>query len=213
MLELHGVLFANESSLNGLKHKAILFDKLQVLALDSFLSRMSPGFDLARSELHFLRNRNFINAVPPAVARSAIFDGSRGLDIPYATDVAETAAHLFHATGNDARLLSSVTTEIARDSLVRVVSGELNKILGLETTPLYNLNFPRMPPRQSGGGTAHHDVLRVALDSLPLPDDLCSWQDIFDFKAELHDKKWALHRFLKMLATKPMTAPEVRDEI
>jgi len=56
-------------------------------------------------------------------------------------------------------------------------------------------------------------VLSVALQAFPSPDDSCSWQDILDFKAEMHDKQWAFRRFLNDLATKPQKEAELRDDI
>lgn len=41
----------------------------------------------------------------------------------------------------------------------------------------------------------------------------CAWEDILNFKAELHDKQWAFRRFLNTLALKQHNEPEVADEI
>jgi hypothetical protein len=64
-----------------------------------------------------------------------------------------------------------------------------------------------------GGPTMSNNVLRVAFQCLPVPGDTCSWQDIFDFKAELRDKRWGFRRFLKALSSKEQTEAEIRDEI
>lgn len=58
-----------------------------------------------------------------------------------------------------------------------------------------------------------HDVIRVATQSLPAPDETCAWQDILDFKADMHDKQWAFRRWLHSLATKRLTEAEIRDDI
>lgn len=56
-------------------------------------------------------------------------------------------------------------------------------------------------------------VLDVALNLFPVPDESVSLEEVFEFKARLADKKWALRRFLKNLATKPQGESEVRDEL
>jgi hypothetical protein len=56
-------------------------------------------------------------------------------------------------------------------------------------------------------------VLEVALTALPAPDESCAWEDILNFKADLHDKQWGFRRFLRSLSLKQPTESEVRDEI
>jgi hypothetical protein len=56
-------------------------------------------------------------------------------------------------------------------------------------------------------------VLEVALKALPAPDATCAWDDLLNFKAELHDKQWAFRRFVHALALKRHSESEVRDEI
>jgi hypothetical protein len=56
-------------------------------------------------------------------------------------------------------------------------------------------------------------VIRVVLDTLPVPDDQCAWQDILDFRTEAHDKLWGFRRFLHTLATKSQTEAEIQDDI
>jgi hypothetical protein len=51
------------------------------------------------------------------------------------------------------------------------------------------------------------------LEALPLPREQSSWQDIVDFKADLHDKQWEFRRFLNKLATENRSEAEARDEI
>jgi hypothetical protein len=62
--------------------------------------------------------------------------------------------------------------------------------------------------------TAAADVMGIAFDAFPAPsDDTCAWQDILDFRAEMHEKKWALRRFLNTLATKQQTGAEIKDDL
>lgn len=59
----------------------------------------------------------------------------------------------------------------------------------------------------------YHPVLQVALKALPTPDDSHSWEEILEFRERLGDKRWAFRRFLRTLAAKRQTMPEIRDEI
>jgi hypothetical protein len=63
------------------------------------------------------------------------------------------------------------------------------------------------------GITAERMALSIGFSALPTPDETCAFQDILDFKAELHDKEWDFRRFLHSLATKKQTENEIRDEI
>jgi hypothetical protein len=56
-------------------------------------------------------------------------------------------------------------------------------------------------------------LFSIALNTLPTPGEEASWQDIFEFKKENHDKQWAFRRFLHNMATKKLTAAEISDEI
>jgi hypothetical protein len=56
-------------------------------------------------------------------------------------------------------------------------------------------------------------VIQVALEKFPPPDETCAWQDIMDFKAEMHDRQWHFRRFLDSLANKKQTEAEIRDDI
>jgi hypothetical protein len=60
---------------------------------------------------------------------------------------------------------------------------------------------------------SRENVIWVALNVLPTPDESCSWQDILDFKEDLRSKRWDFRRFLQNLANKAQTGPEIRDEI
>ncbi len=60
---------------------------------------------------------------------------------------------------------------------------------------------------------SRQQVLRVALNALPVPDEASAWQDIVDFKYNLHDKQWDFRRFLRTLASKKQTEAETRDDI
>jgi hypothetical protein len=81
-----------------------------------------------------------------------------------------------------------------------------------DTVPICSESLPR---HISDGSQSNRDVttVNIALDCFPCPDESCSWQDILDFKAELSNKLWDFRRFLELLATKPRSESEIRDDI
>jgi hypothetical protein len=55
-------------------------------------------------------------------------------------------------------------------------------------------------------------VFQIAINHFPVPGPLSAWEDIFDFKKEVHAKQWDFRRFLSSLATKQRSETEARDE-
>jgi hypothetical protein len=56
-------------------------------------------------------------------------------------------------------------------------------------------------------------VWGVALDRFPTPGPTSAWEDILNFKSEMHDKQWHFRRFLHSLTTKRQTEAEIVDDI
>jgi hypothetical protein len=101
------------------------------------------------------------------------------------------------------------------DLLARVLANQMQSE-GIDAVGLCENPLPRSLGNESSGDAAvalPQSVLRVVFEALPVPDEQCSWQDILDFKAELHDKQWGFRRWLHVLATKQQTEAEIRDEL
>ena len=76
--------------------------------------------------------------------------------------------------------------------------------------PLGSINADSpMADRMAGA----ENILHLASSALPVPGEDCAWEDILAFKADVRDKRWGFHRFLRTLATAPTTEAEMHDEI
>jgi hypothetical protein len=56
-------------------------------------------------------------------------------------------------------------------------------------------------------------VWGVALDRFPTPGPTSAWEDILNFRSEMHDKQWHFRRFLHSLTTKKQTEAEIIDDM
>jgi len=56
-------------------------------------------------------------------------------------------------------------------------------------------------------------VWKVALEQFPTPGPTSSWEDVLNFKADMHDKEWHFRRLLRSLTTTKQTGAEIRDHI
>jgi hypothetical protein len=199
MRELYGVIFAGtDFSVDTLKKHALLFDKFLIPNLTSFLGQCGPdeGATILK-ELQFLRDRETAYEIRRMVERSPV------VILP---DAPEEARSSLVTIGEDletritAVLLSGIQADIVP------MCKDLPEHLSL---PLPDL--PALQGHQ--GNDQQHDTIRVALQSFPVPDETCAWQDILDFKVEMRDKQWGFRRFLHTLATKQQSESEIRDDI
>jgi hypothetical protein len=95
--------------------------------------------------------------------------------------------------------------DVLADYLIREFAASVNEEQVVEVVPICLRPLPQALPQRSATSSSMNTVLRVALDALPVPSEDCPWQDILDFKTDLHDKRWGFRRFLRSLATKPQT--------
>lgn len=77
------------------------------------------------------------------------------------------------------------------DYYTRAVSIELRETKGLDTYPVLLKNPP--PPKHSESATSS-DVIEVALNALPIPDENTTWEQIFEFRLDPDSR----HKFLAL---------------
>jgi hypothetical protein len=97
------------------------------------------------------------------------------------------------------------------DVILRGISAHLNDSGDIDTVAICKTELPQLASSAQPKGA--ETILRVAIESLPAPDESCAWQDIIDFRTEARDKLWGFRRFLRDLATKPQTEAEISDDI
>jgi hypothetical protein len=213
MRELHGILLSGFSrDFSHLKRHALLFDRFYLIDSDFIVAGALPPFRHLQVEASFLLERNLIAEVdrqliskhytpPPALSRE---EKDQGLK--------EHILRSFSATAEERRQMD-VERQRERDDLVRQFSVSLNKNPGFDTVPICWQDFGSEGLSAEPPAAHLQSILRVSLEALPVPDHTCAWQDILDFKIELHDKQWEFRRFLSSLSTKQQTEAEIRDDI
>lgn len=89
----------------------------------------------------------------------------------------------------------------------REVESRPYRFLSQEKGTFSKHSNPSSPP------TSTHTVIRVATAMIPKPHPLTPWEDIFNFRSEVHIKEWEFRRFLIDLATKRRTEAEIKDDL
>jgi hypothetical protein len=97
------------------------------------------------------------------------------------------------------------------DLIVRMYAAGFQHLLQKETVAICEDQLNSFADKHSG--SLSDTVLRVSIEALPLPGEDSAWQDVLDFKAEMHDKQWAFRRFLHDIAGRSQTEIEIRDDI
>jgi hypothetical protein len=190
MRELHGTIFASDNfSEQSLKQQSLLFDKFFVLGLDQYLSQFHEASEPAiSSTFDYLISKGVVQP-PPRFTGQLRFKG------PVGFNESDESINLFH------------------DLFVREAASGLSNEQS-DVVPICSLPPPPWLSLESTSEPNNIEAtVSVAIDALPVPDETCAWQDILDFKAELHDKQWGFRRWLHSVATKTLTESEVRDEL
>jgi hypothetical protein len=193
MRELHGAVYADDAfSVEQLKRQALLIDRFFVLDINGFLGSLQ-GADYAEAEATFshLENQGMLQEMPPFTGPTRVFNGA-----VYGPTVSTGVFHDIFA-----RDAAAVLTNEHADGVALIPEG-----LPEHIPPIY-IEDGREELNKEG------TVFSVALDAMPIPGSDCAWQDIIDFKAEMHDKQWAFRRFLNTLATKQQTEAQIRDDL
>ena len=215
MRELNGVVALTSFALSDLKRNALLFDKLYGAELERGV--YTGLFPHQIADLEFLENQKVFEVLPCSLSLPSS-PGATDYDLRYYRTVRSIRrmVGLGEIPGDQLTRIEVAHATLA-NYIVRGASADLSKLTKHDPVPICSttlpLNFPKGFPHQSYGTSCATSILKVAIESLPAPDDTCSWTDIFSFKSEARDKQWVFRRFLKDLATKRQTEAEIRDDI
>ncbi len=219
MLELHGVLFPDDQ-LRNLKRRALFFDKFHIAWLQVFREHVLPNIEPQISaEIEFLISRGIVCEAPFIDPEQPEFSVSHELKnllhlIGYRLANADDPFDTAHFDGDP--FTEQGLRIFGQDLLSRYACTELGQQSTAEFVPICGLPLPASlaeSPFPSRGLTIRQDVLKVAFESIPVPDEDCPWEAILDFRADLREKQWGFRRFLKTLSTKQQTEAEIRDDI
>jgi hypothetical protein len=208
MREMHGVISLNPYTLAIMKQYVLILDKFYVTDLEKELSWHLPDefASSINSDLQFLQERGVISWL-----------AHKSMSVKQTPEMETGMEYLRTLTEqlvNDVQVGSEDTTKafealkVVNDVILRGLSAELNADGAQDTVPICWADLPART--SSGAPTNAQTVVRVAVNSLPVPDDQCAWQDILDFRTEERDKLWAFRRFLR---TKAQTESEIQDDI
>lgn len=211
MPELHAVVPDSPETIPSLKRQILLFDKFHLAYLTDSVPEDDQAYDAYKVDLEYLRSRGVMLDFDDQTMLEAMFHANEALTHDFAQNW-----HSVKEDMKDAIIDFVVKSRELRNSSLR----DDYMVRHLSTTMSGNPEFDVVPicrnslPTTLTSPTARSEqVLAVAVEGLPLPDATCSWEEILDFKASLHDKRWGFHRFLRSLATKQLTEAEIRDEI
>jgi hypothetical protein len=213
MRELRGAADIQWDEFTHLKRYALLFDGLYCSNLDELLSaenlRMAPGN--LRADYEFLRRSEVI--IDPAEFLPSL-EPLAEHDRAYLKDFVKACEALGDLTDHGAiaqRLV--VAKHMLSDLGARLLSTAITNRSLFDVVPICKAPIPDFRGPGENAMSPTSTVLMVALASLPVPNDQCSWQDILDFKNDTHDKQWGFRRWMHALATKHQTEGEVRDDL
>jgi hypothetical protein len=236
MRPLEGVIDRSRlSEPDVLKKYSLFFDKvhlLQVSGLHGFYDMLHKSgiIDERRTnaELQFLEDQGFISGIDEAayqdllnkLVHSGILEKDWRLNqlfhahISYGNIISLAISEEFGPNSDrsrpEARNKKPDISENFSDSFVRITS----LVLALQggQTDLVPICFGE-PEIDGFEDEQLQTVWSVGLDQFPTPGPGSAWEDILNFKAEMHDKEWHFRRFLHSMLAKKQSEAEIRDDI
>jgi hypothetical protein len=221
MQELHGVIMRTPDALQfEVKHKLLLFDHLHIIGLAKFIEDLEASDDPISqglgADLSFLASHNMIEPVTNETVNNGIDHGKLlkcpdNMVRPKRTladkwdEMSQDQFSAYLALHETKELLNS----LVMDTLVRCVAVEIGLKRKAAVVPICHFEYL---DHLLNSPISNTSVLRVALESLPVPGEESAIQDILDFKAELHGKQWTFRRFLRDLAIKNRSVDDLRDD-
>jgi hypothetical protein len=204
MREVHAVIY-RPREFSSLKRFALLFEKFHLMEIYDWYTpaQLATLPTSVRADFEFLQSRNVV--APITIPMFEKLD-ARPFDW-------EDTEKFLKFLGNAEKISGPhFANELISDNFVRNISAGFRETTNQETVPICKYPLPAYLAAPDSRDNLI-DVLCVAVQALPVPDEKCAWVDIIDFRNEMQDKRWGFRRFLHSLATKKMSSTEVRDEI
>ena len=176
--------------MSGLKRQFLLVDKMSLLFTQPPIAQ-DPDYD-------FLESSGVLEDIQPEVFSAELHP--------------DWAAAAIMKLSNESHREPGVE-KYGTDLMIRILASAVSKSSTIQTVPLCEHRLPPFLEGEIGEHASQETTLHITIKKLPTPGTNASWQDILDFKAEEHDKEWALRRFLNTLSTKRQTQAEIRDDI
>jgi hypothetical protein len=205
MRKLKGFVEIAACELDFLKSKALLFDKFVVA-----ISREEGKSHEEEAELSFLREQGLVEF--PGRDLFPMQDG----EIVLSDEESYLLQKLYPSkitplTRGGNKVSVRLHPMTSRAIMERFMAA---RIACLEADTDYdNVPIWRHWPPEASPGSRSTDVMRVACEYFPIPAADSPWEDIFDFRQEMSEKRWNFRRFLTTLASKKQTEAEIRDDL
>jgi hypothetical protein len=108
-------------------------------------------------------------------------------------------------------LKASVDLTVTYEYLIRIVSAQLRETLNVDASPVLLLDLPSMRNTQ----IKKNDVMNIALNTLPIPSPLTSWEQILEYRSDpdAQGKFLALRNWANEVARSGLTPVEVEEKL
>jgi hypothetical protein len=218
MRELHGVIDLSEGDLSSLKRQALLFDRFHIATLTSSRAQDIEVCVAEAADLAFLRAQNLIVDIDmdkriEGHMQSIVLRDTEFLRTVHSgpdQDKDPLAALEYFVQ----RSKNMLTRELQSDYMVRYLAADMKNTTETgNTIDVVPICRAPLPTKLMSADGRTEQVLSIALEAFPAPDETCAWQDILAFKADLRDKHWDFRHFLRTLATKPPADSDFQEEI
>jgi hypothetical protein len=200
MRRLEGVVEIWWERADSLKQYSLLFDSL-------YLTRNSMPIWPSAPDFEYLRKVGFVKDIEAHLTREdrlRPWTGTVDPELNAAKDWVDEQANLAFSG-------RSITPEALSDFELRLWSTKISQERSAaDVVPICEASIP---DQYLKGINQKGNVLEVAMKHFPIPGPMNSWQDILDFKSEMHDKQWHFRRFLSTLAGKNQAEAEIRDDL
>jgi hypothetical protein len=207
---LIGVVDSNRAYF-GLKDLSLLFD---VFVTDSVDTYIGSSYSKRRylNDLEWLLDNGLLRQHGQALHSLEVFDSPIHREVgPQLQELSEqnrVAMEKAELTSDEATGMLLRGQKMA-DLIVRMIANDLQISLKQNAQPVVEQMLETSP---SSTSTA---VVRIMMESLPIPNALNSWDDILAFKrdGETAHKLWSLKRWMSKLAKGGTDEAALRDEI
>jgi hypothetical protein len=204
MRKLMGVMYFDHRALD-LKRQSLFFDMFELWydgdkpAIPGISQQQEAELDFLRSRKIIIENQNYWTDYLAGPVLHLADENFKRL-----VDANARLGHLVYDAA-EAEIMK-------RDGLTRALAGDTSPYRVIDSVPICERSLP-FETAGASGSSLTPEVLNVALNALPIPDDTCAWEDIIAFKSEMHDKEWSFRRFLSTLSSKKQTEAEIQDDI
>jgi hypothetical protein len=204
-------------SLQTLKRDALLFTRIAIPSLDGWMnwqgqqSTQTPSyFELKQLE-----------------EKGIIYDSLSDSSLDHSKLFQEHQLHLAEAmklvkrfNEGDTQHLSLSAKEVlawgaeslvVNEYLVRIVSAQLRDVYHTDSLPILFIDLPSSKETQ----IKRSDVMNIALNTLPVPSPLISWEQIIEYRSDpdSHSKFLALRHWMSEVARAELTPAEVEEKL